>query len=96
MLDRVRYQDRPPRFKHRLTEKGRDPYPVIVSLTRWGDRWMADDDGPPVELYHRRCGRRIVPTLACPDCGEPIVARDMEARPGRALRELRRPRRDKK
>ncbi len=85
VLERVRYQSRPPRFEYRLTEKGRDLYPVIVSLTRWGDRWAAGKDGPPVELVHRRCGRQIMPTLACPECGEPVVARDMLARPGPAL-----------
>ena len=59
MLERVRYQERPPRFEYRLTEKGRDLYPVIVSLTRWGDRWMAGEDGPagrarPPRLRPRR------------------------------------------
>jgi DNA-binding HxlR family transcriptional regulator len=82
ILERVRYQDRPPRFEYRLTEKGRDLYPVIVSLTRWGDRWMAGRHGPPVELVHRGCGRRIMPALTCPECGEPVAARDMMARPG--------------
>src|SRR5262245_21546765 len=65
VLERVRYQDRPARFEYRLTEKGRDLYPVIVALTRWGDRWMAGDDGPPVELIHRGCGHVGMPVLAC-------------------------------
>ncbi len=86
ILERVRYEDRPPRFEYRLTEKGRDLYPVVVSLTRWGDRWMAGADGAPVELVHRGCGQHIVPTLACPACGKPVGARDMLARPGPALR----------
>ena len=47
---RVPYQDRPARFEYRLTEKGRDLFPAIVALVRWGDRWMADGDGPPIEL----------------------------------------------
>jgi DNA-binding HxlR family transcriptional regulator len=87
ILDRVRYQERPARFEYRLSEKGRDLYPVIVSLTRWGDRWMVDADGPPLQLVHRRCGRRMMPALSCPECGEPVSARDMEARPGPALRQ---------
>jgi DNA-binding HxlR family transcriptional regulator len=86
VLDRVAYQDRPPRFEYRLTDKGRDLWPVIVSLTRWGDRWMAGDDGPPVELMHRECGHTVMPQLACPRCARPVTARDMRARPGPALR----------
>src|SRR4030095_7658824 len=48
------------------TDKGRDLWPVIVSLTRWGDRWMAGDDGPPVELVHRDCGHTVLPQRGCP------------------------------
>lgn len=86
VMARVRYQDRPPRFEYRLTEKGHDLYPIIVSMTRWGDRWMAGDAGAPIELEHRRCGHTVMPVLACPRCAEPVTARDMRARPGPALR----------
>jgi DNA-binding HxlR family transcriptional regulator len=88
ILDRVPYQERPTRYQYRLTEKGRDLYPVIVSLTRWGDRWMAGDDGPPIELVHRACGKHVMPALTCPECGEAVGARDMQARPGPALQKL--------
>jgi DNA-binding HxlR family transcriptional regulator len=86
VLERVRYRERPPRFEYRLTEKGRDLYPVIVSLVRWGDRWMAGEAGPPVELIHRGCGHVVTPVLSCPDCAEPVTARDMRAQAGPALR----------
>ncbi len=85
IFERVRYQERPPRFEYKLTEKGRDLYPVIVSLVGWGDRWMAGKAGPPIELVHRSCGRHVMPVLTCPDCGAPLTARDMLARPGPAL-----------
>jgi DNA-binding HxlR family transcriptional regulator len=86
VFDRVPYQDRPRRFEYRLTEKGRDLYPVIASLVRWGDRWMAGADGPPVELVHRACGHVVVLELACPHCARPVGARDMRVQPGRPLR----------
>lgn len=89
IFDRVPYQERPARFEYRLTEKGRDLYPIVVSLTRWGDRWMAGADGPPIELVHRSCGRSIAPTLTCPACSEPIDPRHMEARLGSALHKRR-------
>ncbi|MDO8432804.1 MAG: helix-turn-helix domain-containing protein [Candidatus Binatus sp.] len=86
VLARVQYQLRPRRFEYRLTEKGIDLYPVIVSMLNWGDRWMAGADGPPVELIHRTCGKKIAPAFKCPECDEPIRAREMTARPGPALR----------
>src|SRR5947209_12110312 len=27
-----------PRFEYRLTEKGRDLYPILIALMQWGDR----------------------------------------------------------
>lgn len=85
ILERVAYQERPPRYEYRLTEKGLDLYAVMVSLAGWGDRWMAGKDGPPVELVHRSCGHQIVPSLRCPECDEPVTARGMRARPGPAF-----------
>ncbi len=79
ILEKVRYQDKPARYEYRLTGKGRDLYPVIVSLLRWGDKWMAGEEGPPVSLVHKSCGHRMHPTLVCPDCGEPVTPRDIAA-----------------
>ena len=81
ILERRRYRERPPRDEYRLTEKGIDLYPVVVSLLGWGDRWMTDDLGPPVALRHKGCGEPMVPELACPACGEWVGARDVEATP---------------
>lgn len=80
VLERRRYQERPERFEYRLTEKGRDLYPVVVTLMQWGDRWAADETGPPVILTHRACGHDISPVLSCPDCGERLDARATTAR----------------
>jgi DNA-binding HxlR family transcriptional regulator len=79
ILEKVRYQEKPARDEYRLTEKGRDLYPVITALLRWGDRWMTDDAGPPVTLVHKGCGHAMHPTLVCPDCGEPVGPHDVTA-----------------
>ena len=86
IMQRVEYETRPRRYEYRLTDKGVDLYPVIVSLLKWGDRWMAGADGPPIELVHRTCGEHILPALTCPHCNEELNAREMTARPGPALR----------
>jgi len=79
VLERVPYGSNAARYEYRLTEKGLDLYPVIVSLLAWGDRWMADEEGPPVELRHKGCGAVMHPELACPECGEWLDARDVSA-----------------
>jgi DNA-binding HxlR family transcriptional regulator len=80
VLEKRLYSERPDRFEYRLTEKGLDLWPVLISLLRWGDKWETGKAGPPVEVCHKACGHAVHPELACPDCGEWLTATDMEAR----------------
>lgn len=52
------------RFEYRLTDKGRELFPVIVSLMDWGDRWTTKKGGP-VTLLHRECGTKLHLELRC-------------------------------
>ena len=78
ILERRAYQERPRRYEYRLTDKGFDLYPVVVALSQWGNRWMADAAGPPLKLVHTHCGNHSAPALHCPECGELVGARDMQ------------------
>jgi DNA-binding HxlR family transcriptional regulator len=80
VFERVRYSERPPRDEYRLTEKGRDLYPAIVALMRWGDRWLNEASEPPLSLVHATCGKVSRPRMVCDCCGEPVAARDMSWR----------------
>jgi DNA-binding HxlR family transcriptional regulator len=53
------------RHEYRLTEKGFDLYPVLVAIADWGDRYLADAEGPPVEFEHRGCGAVVHSVLEC-------------------------------
>ena len=79
ILDRRLYQERPERYEYRLTEKGRDLYPVLISMMRWGDRWECPESGPPVRLVHEKCGHEADPALVCTSCGDRLVPREMRA-----------------
>jgi len=81
ILERRCYQERPERFEYRLTDKGRDLWPVTVSLLKWGDRYHADH-GPPRVILHRGCGGEVTERLRCSMCGADLTVRDVEARPG--------------
>src|SRR5436190_20275870 len=50
ILERRQYQERPVRHEYRLTEKGLDLYPILVSVMRWGDRYKSE--AAPVRLVH--------------------------------------------
>ena len=34
------YSEHPPRHEYRLTDKGRDFFPVLMTLMTWGNRWV--------------------------------------------------------
>ena len=84
ILERRSYQQRPPRFEYRLTEKGRDLYPGIVLMMRWGDRWLDEGAGAPLLLVHETCGKVSRPVVVCDRCQEPVEARAMRWKPGRS------------
>lgn len=53
------------RKEYRLTAKGFDLYPVMISLLRWGDEHCAGDGGPPLEVTHRECGEPVRAVVEC-------------------------------
>ena len=80
ILSKVPYQEKPLRHEYRLTEKGLDLYPAILSLVHWGDKYYAGKEGPPVLHSHNACGRDFRSVLTCSECGEAVAARDVTAR----------------
>jgi DNA-binding HxlR family transcriptional regulator len=81
VLAKVPYRDHPPRHDYRLTDKGRDLWPVLTTMRQWGDRYAAPD-GPPLEVVHTGCGHVSDALLICSSCGERVGARDVRAVPG--------------
>lgn len=80
VLERVAYQQRPPRYEYRLTPKGLDLYPVVLSMVHWADLYYAGEAGPPVLHRHMGCGHDFRSVLTCSECGEAIGPRDVSAR----------------
>jgi DNA-binding HxlR family transcriptional regulator len=74
------------RMEYRLTEKGLDLYPVLLALHRWGARYLADPEGPPVEFTHRDCGATVELVMRCAAGHELARTRDVAGRPGPGAR----------
>ncbi len=85
VLEKVPYQQHPLRNEYRLTDKGRDLWPVLTTMREWGDRWAAPD-GAPLELVHDACGEVMVLAHTCSACGEPVDRGSVRARPGPGAR----------
>jgi DNA-binding HxlR family transcriptional regulator len=74
VVERVLYEERPPRHEYRLTEAGAELRPILLSLTQWGDRWAVE--APPV-VWRHVCGERLRLEHRCVACGEAVTGRDV-------------------
>jgi DNA-binding HxlR family transcriptional regulator len=81
ILERRRYSDEPERYEYRLSAAGRDLYPAVVTIMRWGDQHLAGPDGPPVVLRHA-CGHPADATLVCAHCRAELHPHDVTPEPG--------------
>jgi DNA-binding HxlR family transcriptional regulator len=77
LLERIPYSTEPERHEYRLTQAGRDLFPAVIALMRWGDTYLAGPEGPPVVLRHELCGKHTRPHLTCDVCGEEINTRNV-------------------
>jgi DNA-binding HxlR family transcriptional regulator len=61
------------RFDYTLTQKGRELFPVLMTVMAWGDRWSSGEAGPLVQLRHTLCGKRTRAGLVCSACAAPLT-----------------------
>lgn len=94
LLEKQLYESEPRRFDYVLTDKGRDFFGVLAAMSRWGDRWLAGDEGAPVRLHHEVCGHDTHAEVVCAACGEPLHGEDTTMRMGPGYPERLKPRPD--
>jgi DNA-binding HxlR family transcriptional regulator len=73
VVERRQYQRTPARHEYVLTPKGRELFPVLVTLLAWGDKWLASD-GPPALAVHTDCGNATTAKTVCAECGGELNA----------------------
>jgi len=82
VLEKRLYQERPPRYEYRLTEKGLDLWPTVFALMQWGDDHLLSGAGRPTVIEHRRCGGAVDEHRICERCGARLSIRDVRAKAG--------------
>ncbi len=75
ILNKTAYQ--PNRYEYRLSKKGRALYPVLLTLTVWGDAWLDEGAGPPIIYHHKHCDKPMTPTIVCSECSEVVHPQDV-------------------
>jgi DNA-binding HxlR family transcriptional regulator len=83
LLEKRRYQDRPPRFEYVLTERGRDFRPVLWTLLSWGNRHFAPE-GASVQIIDAHSGEVAEPVLVDRRSGKLLTSPQFRAAPGPA------------
>src|SRR4029077_4168259 len=82
VVAKVPYQQRPLRYEYRLTEKGLDLYPIVMSIVPWGGVPMAGKTGRPLLHQPRQCAQPFDPVMPCAACGEPVNPRQVHVHRG--------------
>jgi DNA-binding HxlR family transcriptional regulator len=75
------------RAEYHLTQKGRDLYPAITALRDWGDKYLADPEGPSLLVTHRGCGASVHTAIVC-DAGHAVAPEEIERTPGPSARPM--------
>ena len=69
-----------------LTRKGLDLQPILLAMTHWGDTYKADARGDRLVFVERASGKPIRRMSAVSEDGRALQPRDVQARPGPALK----------
>jgi len=70
MLERRRYNDRPPRHEYVLTAAGRDYLPILQALGGWARKHFGE--GAVSDLIEAGSGRTITPMVVDAETGTPL------------------------
>ncbi len=67
---------------YKLTDMGRDLFPVIATLMQWGDKWIMGKSNEPVRLLDNKTGEPIAPVRVRSRQGRDLTPRDILMEPG--------------
>ena len=80
LLKKVAYEEHPPRYEYRLTDKGRAFWDVLAAMWRWGSDWLWGENGPPVILVDHETGREVRPLVVDENTGNRLTGRRLRMR----------------
>ncbi|MER5408880.1 helix-turn-helix domain-containing protein [Streptomyces sp. NPDC002769] len=70
------------RHEYRLTRKGRDLWPVLVALRQWGEAYVADPEGPVLDIRHSECEAPVRVVVECADEHVALTPAEVTVLPG--------------
>jgi DNA-binding HxlR family transcriptional regulator len=64
-------------LEYRLSDKGRDLFPIIVAIAQWGDKHASGPKGPPIRIVERTTQEEIAPITLRSSRGQPLNPREV-------------------
>jgi DNA-binding HxlR family transcriptional regulator len=89
VLSRHAYRDGRTRYEYQLTDKGNDFITALIAMMNWGDRWLSEPNGPPLQVLHSRCGGKVEAQLVCCNCGKTVAHDGLHTESGSGARATR-------
>lgn len=88
ILRAVPYQEAGSRTRneYRLTQKGRDLWPVLMALRQWGETYVANPEGPVIDIRHSECDAPVRVVVECSGGHAALTPAEVTVRPGPAAR----------
>lgn len=87
LLARSPYQEpgQRTRYEYNLTQMGTDLLPALLALMQWGDEYLAEPTGGPLNVNHLDCGAAVHVEVRC-DAGHEVGLDELEVRVNRRAR----------
>ena len=79
VMERTPYNSHPPRNEYHLTTRGRQLWPILISMWAWERTWVADPNNRLPEMRHTKCGHVFTPVQVCAACDKPTTINDVRA-----------------
>ncbi len=79
VLRREAYQQRPPRYEYRLTDRGKALHPLLITLIHWANAHVPSDDSHAMTLLSRDTNEPVEPKLIDAKTGQEITHRNVRA-----------------
>ena len=77
LLEKQQYEEHPPRWEYRLTDKGRASWDVLAAMWRYGMDWQWTADDPALHLVDRETGDEVLPVVVDEATGQRLDVRKL-------------------
>jgi DNA-binding HxlR family transcriptional regulator len=77
IMNRIPYQQSPPRYEYHLSNKGRDLFGHTIAIHEWAERWLIRKDKGLLRLRHLPCDQPFAGEVVCSQCDQALYPHEV-------------------